>query len=69
MGRKRIIIVGGGPAGLMAADMLSSAHNVSLFDKEKSVGQKFLVAGKGGFNLTSNLKGEELPVNIHQPDL
>jgi uncharacterized flavoprotein (TIGR03862 family) len=56
----QIIIVGGGPAGLMAADILSSAHNVSLFDKEKNVGQKFLLAGKGGFNLTTNLQGEEL---------
>ena len=60
MDRKNIIITGGGPAGLMAADLLSTAHNVSLFDREKSVGQKFLLAGKGGFNLTSNLQGEEL---------
>jgi uncharacterized flavoprotein (TIGR03862 family) len=56
----QIIIIGGGPAGLMAADLLSAAHNVSLFDKEKNVGQKFLLAGKGGFNLTNNLRGEEL---------
>jgi hypothetical protein len=62
MGSKQIIIIGGGPAGLMAADLLSTAHNVSLFDREKSVGQKFLLAGKGGFNLTSNLQGEELAV-------
>ncbi len=62
MGSKQIIIIGGGPAGLMAADILSSAHNVSLFDKEKNVGQKFLLAGKGGFNLTTNLQGEELTV-------
>jgi len=60
MGRKNIIIAGGGPAGLMAADVLSTAHNVTLFDKEKNVGQKFLVAGKGGFNLTSNLQGVKL---------
>jgi len=60
MGKKQIIIIGGGPAGLMAADLLSTAHNVSLFDKEKNVGQKFLLAGKGGFNLTNNLRGEEL---------
>ncbi len=56
----QIIIIGGGPAGLMAADLLSAAHNVSLFDKEKNVGQKFLLAGKGGLNLTNNLQGEEL---------
>jgi uncharacterized flavoprotein (TIGR03862 family) len=31
-----------------------------LFDREKNVGQKFLLAGKGGFNLTNNVQGEEL---------
>jgi len=56
----QIIIIGGGPAGLMAAEILSTAHNVSLFDKEKNVGQKFLLAGKGGFNMTNNAQGEEL---------
>ena len=62
MGMKQIIIIGGGPAGLMAAEILSTAHNVSLFDKEKNVGQKFLLAGKGGLNLTNNVHGEALTV-------
>ena len=48
-----IAIIGGGPAGLMAADVLCQAgHTVDLFDAMPSVGRKFLLAGKGGLNLT-----------------
>lgn len=60
MTRKKIAIIGGGPAGLMAADILSHFHEVHIYDKEKGVGQKFLVAGKGGFNITNGLKGYNL---------
>ncbi len=48
-----VAIVGGGPAGLMAADVLSQAGvRVHLFDAMPSVGRKFLLAGRGGLNLT-----------------
>ena len=48
-----VAIVGGGPAGLMAADVLSQAGvHVHLFDAMPSVGRKFLLAGRGGLNLT-----------------
>ena len=48
-----VAIVGGGPAGLMAAEVLSRAGvAVHLFDAMPSVGRKFLLAGKGGMNLT-----------------
>jgi len=48
-----IAIIGGGPAGLMAAELLAAAgHTVTVFDAKPSVGRKFLLAGIGGLNLT-----------------
>jgi len=50
---RRVAIVGGGPAGLMAAEvLLQGGASVDLFDAMPSVGRKFLLAGKGGLNLT-----------------
>jgi uncharacterized flavoprotein (TIGR03862 family) len=49
----RVAIIGGGPAGLMAAgELLRAGMQVDLFDTKPSVGRKFLLAGKGGLNLT-----------------
>ncbi len=46
-------VIGGGPAGLMAAEVLAQAGvQVHVFDAMPSVGRKFLLAGKGGLNLT-----------------
>ena len=50
---KTVLVVGAGPAGLMAAEVLSGAGVVvHLYDAMPSVGRKFLLAGKGGLNLT-----------------
>jgi uncharacterized flavoprotein (TIGR03862 family) len=49
----RLAIIGGGPAGLMAAEAACAAGiAVDLYDAKGSVGRKFLLAGKGGLNLT-----------------
>ncbi|MDO5691644.1 MAG: TIGR03862 family flavoprotein [Pseudomonadota bacterium] len=49
----QVAIIGAGPAGLMAAEVLSAAGvAVHVFDAMPSVGRKFLLAGKGGLNLT-----------------
>ena len=48
-----VAIIGGGPAGLMAAEALAQKGiSVEVFDGMPSVGRKFLLAGKGGLNLT-----------------
>jgi hypothetical protein len=48
-----VAVIGGGPAGLMAAHRLAEAGiAVHLFDAMPSIGRKFLLAGKGGLNLT-----------------
>ncbi|MGK0364860.1 MAG: putative flavoprotein (TIGR03862 family) [Saprospiraceae bacterium] len=60
MQRKKIIIIGGGASGLVAADFLSLKYEVHIFEKGKTVGRKFLVAGNGGFNLTNQATGAEL---------
>ncbi|MGZ5836896.1 MAG: NAD(P)/FAD-dependent oxidoreductase, partial [Xanthobacteraceae bacterium] len=48
-----IAIIGAGPAGLMAAEVASSGGaRVTVYDRMPSVGRKFLMAGRGGLNLT-----------------
>ncbi len=48
-----VAVIGGGPAGLMAAEVLiEGGAKVDLYDAMPSVGRKFLLAGKGGLNLT-----------------
>jgi uncharacterized flavoprotein (TIGR03862 family) len=49
----RIVVIGGGPAGLMAAEVAAgSGLKVDVYDAMPSAGRKFLMAGKGGLNLT-----------------
>lgn len=54
-----VAVIGGGPAGLMAAEVLARAGAaVTVFDAMPSLGRKFLMAGRGGLNLTHS---EPLP--------
>ncbi len=49
----KVVVIGGGPAGLMAAEVLSAAGvSVTVHDRMPSLGRKFLMAGRGGLNLT-----------------
>jgi len=49
-----VAVIGGGPAGLMAAEVLIGAGvKVDLYDAMPSVGRKFLMAGKGGMNISN----------------
>ena len=49
----RVAVIGGGPAGLAAAEVMAAAgHFVTVYEAKPSVGRKFLMAGKSGLNLT-----------------
>jgi len=53
MKQKKIAIIGGGPSGLSAAEVLSaSGHAVSVYDAMPTFARKFLLAGKSGLNIT-----------------
>ena len=57
-----VLIVGGGPAGLRAAEIISAAGlRTVLAEHKPSVGRKFLVAGRGGLNLTHSEPVEQFP--------
>lgn len=59
--KKTISIIGGGPSALMAAAFLdSSKFDINIYEKNKSTGRKFLVAGDGGFNLTHSEAIDEM---------
>jgi uncharacterized flavoprotein (TIGR03862 family) len=57
-----VLVIGGGPAGLRAAEVARAAGGrVTVCDSQRSVGRKFLVAGRGGLNLTHGEPVENFP--------
>lgn len=65
--RRKIIIVGGGPAGIMAAWNLADSFDVMLFEKSARLGRKFLLAGKGGLNITNSADAADLK-KVYSPE-
>jgi predicted flavoprotein YhiN len=58
MPKTQVAIIGAGPAGLMAAEVLAGGGaGVTIYDAMPSVGRKFLMAGRGGLNLTHSVAG------------
>jgi uncharacterized flavoprotein (TIGR03862 family) len=61
---QRVAIVGAGPAGLMAAEVIATAgFAVTVFEKMPGIGRKFLMAGRGGLNLTHCEPLERFPAH------
>ena len=67
--RMNIAIIGGGPAGLRAAEIAAGGGaSVTLYDAKPSVGRKFLVAGRGGLNLTNAEPRETFTTHYSGPE-
>mgnify|MGYP000222733430 CR=1 FL=1 len=63
-----VVVIGGGPAGLMAAEVISQAgYPVDLYDAMPSVGRKFLLAGIGGLNITHSEAYERFCTRFDKP--
>lgn len=68
MKQREVYIIGGGPAGLMAAtQLIDSGFQVTIVDHKPAVGRKFLVAGDGGFNLTHSEFIEQFVERYNHP--
>lgn len=67
---RSVLVIGGGPAGLRAAEVAQSGGaQVVVCDREPSVGRKFLVAGRGGLNLTHGEPVENFPARyVDEPE-
>jgi uncharacterized flavoprotein (TIGR03862 family) len=70
MGANSVLIIGGGPAGLRAAEVANAkGARVTVCDSQRSVGRKFLVAGRGGLNLTHGEPVENFPARyVDEPE-
>ena len=67
-GMSHIAVIGGGPAGLRAAEIAAAGGaRVTIFDAKPSVGRKFLVAGRGGLNLTKAEPREHFATRYSDP--
>ena len=66
---RQVAIIGAGPAGLMAAEQLAAAgHRVAIFEQKPSVGRKFLMAGKGGLNISHSEPFADFVQRYDQPE-
>lgn len=62
---KKVAVIGGGPAGMLAAAMAAErGHSVTLFEKNEKLGKKLFITGKGRCNITNAAETEEFFKNI-----
>ncbi|MBQ2972011.1 MAG: NAD(P)/FAD-dependent oxidoreductase [Ruminococcus sp.] len=65
MKNKKVIVIGGGPAGMMAAGIAArNGADVTLFEKNDRVGRKLMITGKGRCNITNFCDNDEFISNI-----
>lgn len=64
--KKSVVVIGGGPAAMkLATGLDSEIFDITIYEKNSAIGRKFLVAGKGGFNLTNSENLEAFVERYH----